>query len=458
MQTIKTGVVIALLLAVCYGAFVALNAPEPELPASIEEWASGDDDFEQLVGFEADMLSLESAVPISGDQLLSQAGNASVLPGSGTDSSTPSLPDVTMGAPSVETPPAGGTQLPQFPLPNMPTSSASETTPPSGGLSNVQQPSGSLASATVGADIPSFPALDSELATAQPSTTLPSNTLGVQPVGNRTAIDNGLPGTGESLANDPLIPPLLNGNSPSNSDTRNQLPAADFPTARTEALAKAQSGELREALAMLSPYFGSPEISYEQNSDLVDILDALTREVIYSDRHLVEPAYTVSAGDSVASVAAKYSITPEFLNAINGLGNSKALVAGTKIKVLQGPFRARVSISQEELTLFLGDLYAGRFPISVGQDPTPRPGAFEVVDRQKERTYYGAGAVVLPASDPRNPYGGYWINLGDDLCIHGTAEMPSTQLSQAGCISLAPLDAKDVFNILVKDSRVEITQ
>lgn len=32
MQTIKTGVVVALLLAVCYGAFVALNAPEPNLP------------------------------------------------------------------------------------------------------------------------------------------------------------------------------------------------------------------------------------------------------------------------------------------------------------------------------------------------------------------------------------------------------------------------------------------
>ena len=32
MQTIKTGVVVALLLAVCYGAFVALNAPEPALP------------------------------------------------------------------------------------------------------------------------------------------------------------------------------------------------------------------------------------------------------------------------------------------------------------------------------------------------------------------------------------------------------------------------------------------
>ena len=39
MQTIKTAVVVVLLLGVCYGAYVALNAPEPVLPPELEAWS-----------------------------------------------------------------------------------------------------------------------------------------------------------------------------------------------------------------------------------------------------------------------------------------------------------------------------------------------------------------------------------------------------------------------------------
>ena len=39
MQTIKTLVVVALLLTVCYGAYVAMNAPDVEVPEDLKEWA-----------------------------------------------------------------------------------------------------------------------------------------------------------------------------------------------------------------------------------------------------------------------------------------------------------------------------------------------------------------------------------------------------------------------------------
>jgi lipoprotein-anchoring transpeptidase ErfK/SrfK len=252
--------------------------------------------------------------------------------------------------------------------------------------------------------------------------------------------------------------PPNSGSAPADNSEPRPQPTQAFPVAREQALTMAKDGKLKEALAMLSAYFHSPELGYEQHNDLVDILDALSREVIYSKKHLAERAYKVGPTDTVASVAAEHKITPELLNAINGLGDSKALLPGSELKVVRGPIDAHVSISKQELTLFVGDLYAGRFPATFGQDPAPREGTFEVVARELDRTYYASGGNVIQGKDPMNPYGGYWVNLGDDLCIHGTPEMASSDLEQAGCISLAPLDAQHVFSILVVGSEVTVVK
>jgi hypothetical protein len=36
--------------------------------------------------------------------------------------------------------------------------------------------------------------------------------------------------------------------------------------------------------------------------------------------------------------------------------------------------------------------------------------------------------------------------------------MASSELENAGCVSLAPIDARDVYNILITDSQVEIRE
>ena len=49
MQNIKTGIVVALLLAVCYGAFKALNEPEAELPPELNEWVSKEGSLDAML-------------------------------------------------------------------------------------------------------------------------------------------------------------------------------------------------------------------------------------------------------------------------------------------------------------------------------------------------------------------------------------------------------------------------
>jgi lipoprotein-anchoring transpeptidase ErfK/SrfK len=60
------------------------------------------------------------------------------------------------------------------------------------------------------------------------------------------------------------------------------------------------------------------------------------------------------------------------------------------------------------------------------------------------------------APRPANPFGSIWIDLGNDVAIHGSAEAPSSYDDRLGCISLSPRDARDVYGILSIGSEVII--
>lgn len=448
VQTIKTGIVVALLLAVCYGAFVALNAPEPNIPDELLSEFNWDPDEAGL----DNLMSVE--LPPVGDQL---AGSSSSASAGGDPDNTGLGLDLHNALPALSEPTTS------FPPIDFNTRNDLDSKPSSG--PNVSLPSlpGNTSGTIAAVDGPAVSLSNSQAHNANSGS---DNLLSL------ATSQDGAQQAGGQLVSQPLKPasaavdsniqvPLLDhgmaaaGSAPSNSS---EPPTLAYSTAREQALQMASAGKLREALQLLSQYYASPELNHSQHADLVDILDALSREVIYSKRHLAEPAYVVKAIDTAASVADQYRITPELFCAINRLGVSKALVPGSQVKVLKGPFRAQVSLNRGELTVFMGELYAGRFPISIGKDPAPVEGSYEIVDRRRDRTYYGTGGTVIAANDPRNPYGGFWLNLGQDLCIHGTPSMASSDLKDAGCISLAPLDAADVYNIMAQGTQVTITR
>lgn len=455
MQTIKTGVVVALLLAVCYGAFVALNAPEPNLPDELLsefDWRPEDADLGNLTNVEMPVSAPLAVQPLPDNNLSGSNG----LPAfDASHLNLPSLPPLSNNSPAVSLPTENAQAA---------AADASESLPPLPFVSTPASPSnGTPATGTLAADGPAV-----SLATGIAAAAGNSNTLNSPPSSSPPATST-IPtgqlvsqtrsaGSAADLAGQLPLLETPADNVDAGGSAKQEQPTLPFPAAREQAFELASNGKLREALLILSRYYNSPELSTEQHSDMIDLLDALSREVIYSPRHLAQAAYTATAGDTVESLALKHQITPELLNAINGLGNSKVLLNGTQVKVLNGPFRAQVSLSRSELTVFMGELYAGRFPVSFGTDPTPVEGTYEVIDRRRDRTYYGTGGKVIGASDNRNPYGGYWINLGQDLCIHGTPEMASDDLEDAGCISLAPLDAADVYNILAQSSQVSIVR
>jgi LysM repeat protein len=437
VQTVKTSVVVVLLLAVCYGAFVALNAPEPELPPELKQWAAEDGEFETLV--DIDMGTSPASLPT----VAMPNSPGSNLPSIDNSLQPTLLPPATINAANGlahSSGPSGIAENNSNSANLLPESNSTESL-----VSSIQPNALPVAAVNPGSEFPSIPVASDKPASGSMAKQ-PENSPKFTVAGNVNEIPAG-----------PLLPQSAVTTSQDSSATRstaNALPV--FQDARKASLKAAADGKLGEALAGLSKHYNDPVLTSEEHADLLDILDALAREVIFSQRHLLMPAYTTTASDSVASVAAKHQITPELLNQINQLGSAQALLQGQKLKVIEGPFRGEVNLSRQELTLFVGDMYACRFPFSIGNDPAPKAGSYEVADKRKDRTYYGAGGKAIAANDPLNPYGGFWIDLGHGMCVHGSPEMSSSELNAAGCISLSPIDASDVYYMLTQGSRIDI--
>ncbi len=488
VQTIKTAIVVVLLLGVCYGAYVAINAPDPVLPPELDGWANGDNidlKIDEGTAFDIPQLSnnspdFEGLTPpnLSG-------GNSTANPSStGLPQSNNVAANSLAAPPTLNLPDSKGTTKPEVSK-DASAKSADLSLPDASKLSN--NPASGL-----GNDVPKLPDLSLPPGVEGTSIPLPGASLATSSLPG-SGVPSGAPvstlaSTGGTTNNSPLpefpgLPSKDAANTPSGSNgfslpgeasppatnaatatasaagatgASNSAPKQTFTAAREQAIKLANDGKLRDALALMSPYFNHIELTHEEHLDLIDLLDALAGEVIYSKRHFLESPFIVAAGDTLEAIANKYQISPETLAAINRMGDSKVVLAGTQMKVLRGPFRGEVNLTRGELTLFLGDLYAGRFPISVGKEPTPTEGTYKISDRRRDRSYVGSDSKFMPASDPRNPYGGYWMHLGNDICIHGSPASTSPEMEGAGCISLAPLDAKEVYSLLTQGSEITI--
>ena len=124
--------------------------------------------------------------------------------------------------------------------------------------------------------------------------------------------------------------------------------------------------------------------------------------------------------ETLADIARQYNVPLQLLQKINGIENPNVLLPGSELKVLHGPFRGDVDLQAQELTVFLNQLYAGRFPITVGRDPEPIAGEFQVRDKQLEKAYFSMDGRTIPAESPANPFGHVWLDLGREVCIHGS--------------------------------------
>ncbi|MGI8979354.1 MAG: L,D-transpeptidase [Pirellulaceae bacterium] len=253
---------------------------------------------------------------------------------------------------------------------------------------------------------------------------------GAKPAGHEATLGEGNPRTGEV-----------------------NLTAANFKRDWITATYQVDEGKFREALATLTPYYRSPDLDSPQQQQVLEWLDALAAKVIYSKEHLLAGPHVVQSDrERLVDVARKYGVSTQLLASINSdvVNNPNVLVTTTRLKVVPGPFRAEVDTAGSEITVYLGNLYAGRFPFALGDEP-PAPGEYAVRETKMEKTYIGERTIA--AGDPSNPYGQWWIDLGDNASIHGSPARSQSGPIR-GCISLSPRDAEDMAAILTVGAKV----
>jgi LysM repeat protein len=173
--------------------------------------------------------------------------------------------------------------------------------------------------------------------------------------------------------------------------------------------------------------------------------------------------YRVSPGDALERIGRLYNVPYETLMRINGIDKPELLQAGATIKVVNGPFHARVYRSTFTMDIFLQNTYVKSFPVGLGKQGRETPtGRWKVAAGGKlikpQWTDPDTGRTYKPEDDDY-PLGSRWIGLDGlegqaqsktGFAIHGTNDPTQigTQGSR-GCIRLHNGDAVEVYNMLM---------
>jgi LysM repeat protein len=184
-------------------------------------------------------------------------------------------------------------------------------------------------------------------------------------------------------------------------------------------------------------------------------------------------AYEVEPGDLLTTIGKQFKVPYEILLEINNISRPEALQAGQTIKVINGPFHARIYRSSFTMDLYLQNSFVRSFPVGLGKPAMETPVGLWAVK--------AGGKLIKPSwtdpisgksyesDDPDYPLGSRWVGLeglsGDAVgrtgfAIHGTKKPDEIgTMGSQGCVRLHNGDAILVYNLLVPvHSRVEIVE
>jgi lipoprotein-anchoring transpeptidase ErfK/SrfK len=185
-----------------------------------------------------------------------------------------------------------------------------------------------------------------------------------------------------------------------------------------------------------------------------------SRDVYASDT--LTGYYLVQPNETFSVIAPRYKVPYEALMRINNIEDAKRLQAGTKIKVIEGPFNAVIYKSNYTMDLYLQTVYIKTYRVGLGKEGSETPAGHWRVKKDgklvKPRWTDPDTGKVYVGSAPDYPLGSRWIALeGLDentkdrtgFALHGTKDPESIGTrSSRGCIRLFNGDVIEVYNLL----------
>ncbi len=208
----------------------------------------------------------------------------------------------------------------------------------------------------------------------------------------------------------------------------------------------------------------------DQMSELADKW-LFSREIFPDDK--LCGSYFVKKADKLVTIGRQYKIPWKILQEINNIRQPQNLRAGETIKVIDGPFHAKVYRSTFTLDLYLQETFVRSFRVGLGKPGSETPtGLWRVKTggKLKEPLWTNPldGKTYHP-EDPDYPLGSRWIGLEGiegaakgrtGFALHGTKdpEQIGTADSQ-GCIRLHNGDAILLYNLFEEGlSTVEVVE
>ena len=241
------------------------------------------------------------------------------------------------------------------------------------------------------------------------------------------------------------------------------------------ALINAQPSRIIKARETLNDVLHNP-MTNQQREAIKKLLTELSERWLFSKTVYPEDSlcglYKVQPGDSLSEMGSDHKVPWEILLQINNISRPEALQAGQNIKVINGPFHARVFRSSFTMDLYLNDTYVRSFAVGLGKPGRETPTGLWVAEPGGKLisppwTDPDTGRMYHP-EDPDYPLGSRWVGLEglsgnatgrEGFAFHGTndANLIGTQGSR-GCIRLHNGDVILVYNLMMPGySKVEIT-
>lgn len=181
--------------------------------------------------------------------------------------------------------------------------------------------------------------------------------------------------------------------------------------------------------------------------------------------------YTVKRGDLLEIIGRRNKVPHEILMRINNIPRPESLQAGKTMKIINGPFRAKVSRSTFTLDLYLKDTYVRSFKVGLGRPGYETPtGLWRVQEGGKliAPTWTDPDTQrVYKATDPDYPLGSRWIALDGvsgmakgrtGFAIHGTKNPEQIGMAGSrGCIRMYNGECILMYDVLFPlYSKVEV--
>lgn len=237
-----------------------------------------------------------------------------------------------------------------------------------------------------------------------------------------------------------------------------QDPAAEFQVG----LAAQQRDDLVRARTAMSRALDAG-LSASQARQARARLTELANETIFSRRVLPSDPLVdfvhVRRGDTLGRIARRQKVSADLLAEVNNLPDKHFIREGLRLKVINGPFNAKINKSEHLMHIYLQNVYVRTYPVALGMNGGTPTGKWEVRDHLKNPSWVNPQTGERwHADDPENPIGEFWIGLegveGEAVGqfgygIHGTIE-PETigEDVSMGCVRLGPGDIDEVYKLL----------